>query len=96
MHIPQFSIRRLMGVVLFASVGLAALRLANETWAGVTFLVTCSVLALAVVGAACRREEKRAWWIGLDFSDGDIWSCRSGLGRRYPGCRPCNCSRACA
>jgi len=65
MRMPRFSIGGLMGVVLVASIGLAALRSASEIWAGVMFLVTCGMLALAVVGVVCRRDEKRAWWLGF-------------------------------
>src|SRR4051812_5876178 len=65
MRRAQFSIAGLMGLVLVASIGLAALRSGSETWAGVLFLVTCGVLALAVVGVACRGAGERAWWIGF-------------------------------
>jgi len=54
-----------MGVVLVAAIGLAALRNASETWAGVMLLLTCGVLALAVVGVVCRAESERAWWLGF-------------------------------
>src|SRR4051794_21537121 len=65
MRRAQFSIAGLMGMVLVASIGLAALRPGSETWAGVLFLVTCGVLALAIVGVACRGAGERAWWIGF-------------------------------
>jgi len=61
----RFSIAGLMGAVLIVAVGLAALRSASDTWAGVIFLSTCGVLALAVVGILCRREAERAWWLGF-------------------------------
>ncbi len=61
----RFSIAGLMGVVLVAAIGLAALRDPTDTWAGVMLLFTCGVLALAVVGVACRAESERAWWLGF-------------------------------
>ncbi len=61
----RFSIAGLMGVVLIVAIGLAALRTASNTWAGVIFLATCSVLALSIVGVICRRESERAWWLGF-------------------------------
>ena len=51
----RFSIAALMGLVLVAAIGLAALRNGCESWAGVMLLLTCGVLALAVVGVFCGR-----------------------------------------
>ncbi len=61
----RFPIAGLMGAVLVIALSLAALRNASETWAGATFLLTCAVLTLAVVGAVCRRDAERAWWLGF-------------------------------
>ena len=61
----RFSIAGLMGVVVVSAVGLAAWRNADETWAGVMMLLTCGVLALAVVGAFYREGARRAWWLGF-------------------------------
>jgi hypothetical protein len=61
----RFPIAGLMGAVLAIALGLAALRNATETWAGATFLVTCAVLCLAIVGVVCRRDAERAWWLGF-------------------------------
>jgi hypothetical protein len=61
----RFSIAGLMGAVLVAAIGLAALRDPSELWAGVIFLLTCGVLMLAVVGVVCRGEARRAWWLGF-------------------------------
>jgi hypothetical protein len=61
----RFSIAGLMGIVLVASVGLAAWRNANETWAGAMGLLTLGILALAVVGAIYREGARRAWWLGF-------------------------------
>jgi hypothetical protein len=65
MRPPRFTISGLMTTVLVASLGLTALHSANETWAGVMLLVTHGILALAVVGAICRRGAGRAWWLGF-------------------------------
>ena len=65
MRMPRTSIAGLMGAVLVASLGLTALRSGSAVWAGTTFLVTCGVLALAVVGVVCRAGPGRAWWLGF-------------------------------
>jgi hypothetical protein len=54
-----------MGIVLIASLGLAALSQATETSAGLVFLVTAVVLGLAVVGVVCRGKRERSWWFGF-------------------------------
>ncbi len=61
----RFSIAGLMGIVVMAAIGLAALRNASETWAGAMLLLTCGVLALAVVGVVCCGGSERAWWLGF-------------------------------
>src|SRR4051812_41066634 len=70
MRMPRTSIAGLMGAVLVASLGLTALRSGSAIWAGMTFLVTCGVLALAVVGAVCRVGPARAWWLGFALFGG--------------------------
>jgi hypothetical protein len=59
-----FSISGLMVIVLASAVGLAALRNPSATWAGAMLVLTCAILALAVVGAIDRRGAERAWWLG--------------------------------
>jgi hypothetical protein len=61
----RFSIAGLMGLVLVAAIGLAALRTGSEAWAGVMLLLTCGVLALAVVGVFCGAPSERSWWLGF-------------------------------
>jgi hypothetical protein len=61
----RISIAGLMGAVLVAALGLAALRNNSETWAGILFLVTWGVIVLAVVGIVCRGGAERAWWLGF-------------------------------
>lgn len=83
----RFTIARLMGVVLVMGLGSVALRFSSETWAGVMLLVTCGVLLLAFVGAACRGTRERAWWLGFAlFGSGYLamahWT--SGFNRTLP------------
>ena len=61
----RFSIRSLMAVVVVSAVGLAALRNANEQWAGTMLLVVLAAVGVAVVGAALMRGRERAWWLGF-------------------------------
>ncbi len=65
MRFIRFSIAGLMGAVLTTALGLAALRSASETWAGVALLVTFAILGLAVVGVVSRAADERAWWLGF-------------------------------
>ena len=50
----RFSLAGLMGVVLLAAIGFAALRSPSETWAGALLLATLAALGIATVGAFCR------------------------------------------
>jgi hypothetical protein len=61
----RFSIAGLMGIVLVAAVGLAALRNTSPIWVGAIYLLTRAVLGLAVICAIYRRGAQRAWWIGF-------------------------------
>ena len=65
MRTVRFPIAGLMWAVVVAALGSAALRNASEVWAGATFLVTCGILCLAIVGIVCRTNESRAWWLGF-------------------------------
>jgi hypothetical protein len=61
----RFSILSLMGAVAVVALGLAALKSSSPAVAGATIMVTCGVLLLAVVGAACCGPSQRAWWLGF-------------------------------
>jgi hypothetical protein len=61
----RFSIAGLMGIVLVAAIGLAALRSPSAIWAGAIFSLTCAVLGLAIVGAIYCKGAARAWWLGF-------------------------------
>jgi hypothetical protein len=65
MRSVRFSIMGLMGVVLVAAIGLAALRNASETWAGFLLLATLGAFCVALVGAFCRGGAQRGAWIGF-------------------------------
>jgi hypothetical protein len=60
----------MMGLVLVAAVGLAALRNANEAWAGVMVLLTLGALGVSVLGVVHREGEERAWWLGFALFEG--------------------------
>ena len=65
MRTSRFSIAGLMGAVLVAAVGLAALRSASPIWAGAMLLLTYVVLGLAILCAVLRGRARRAWWLGF-------------------------------
>jgi hypothetical protein len=65
MRRPRVSIAGLMGVVVLAALGFAAIRLGPEATSGAMTLVTCAVLLLAIVGAVSRQGGRRAWWLGF-------------------------------
>ncbi len=56
-----------MGFVLFAALGLAALRSATKVWVGTMFLLTCVSLGFAILNAVYSRGERRAWWLGFSI-----------------------------
>src|SRR4051794_13913299 len=62
---PRISLAGLMALVLFAGVGIAGLRNASETWAGVTVLFTLGLLAASLLGIIYRTAGRRAWWVGF-------------------------------
>ena len=64
------SIARLMGAVLVAAIGSAALRNSSEGWAGAMLLVTCGAVLLAAAGALNRAPGERAWWLGFALFGG--------------------------
>ena len=61
----RFSIAGLMGAVLVAAVGLAALLSASPIWAGAMVLLTYVVLGLAILCAVLRGPAERACWLGF-------------------------------
>lgn len=68
MRTSRYSIAGLMGTVLIASLGLAALRDpsdVSEGWAGAAVMLVCGLFTLAVVGAGCSGTPGRIWWLGF-------------------------------
>ncbi len=61
----RFSIRALMVLVLVCSVGLAALKNANELWAATMVLASFMASGIAVLGAFNSGGGERAWWLGF-------------------------------
>ena len=66
----RYSIRTLMALVVVSAVGLAALRGADETWAGMLLLAALAAVGAAVLGAAILRGRERAWCAGFAFFGG--------------------------
>jgi hypothetical protein len=61
----RFTILGVMGFVLVLAVGLAALRGANDYWAGGFLTTTPLLFCLALLGALCGRPEKRPGRLGF-------------------------------
>ena len=66
----RISILGLMGVVVAAGLGLAALRDANELWAGLVLLADLAAVGTALLGVVYRRGRERAWWLGFALFGG--------------------------
>lgn len=75
----------LMGIVLVAALGLAALRVASPFWAGVTYLAIRAILGLAILNVVYARGARRAWWLGFTlFGWGWLISPMSRMGWTFP------------
>jgi hypothetical protein len=66
----RLSIRSLMAFIVAAAVSLAALRNANELWAGMLLIVALAAVGFALMGAAILRGKERHWWAGFAFFGG--------------------------
>src|SRR5262249_4161682 len=66
----RFSIRSLSAFVIVSAVGLAALRNANEWWAGAMLLGTPLLFGVALIAALCGRERSRAGRLGFAILGG--------------------------
>ena len=66
----RFSIRSLAAFIVVAAIGLAALRDANDLWAGMLLLLALAAVAIAVIGAVILRGGERYWWAGFAFFGG--------------------------
>jgi hypothetical protein len=67
---PRFSIASLLGIVLFAAVGTAALRAATDLWDSIIFGLALLALVVSVVLAVHRTERRRAYWLGFALFGG--------------------------
>jgi hypothetical protein len=66
----RISIRSVMALIILAAIGLAALRNADELWAGTLLLVALALVGLGVMGAVIMRGRERYWWAGFAFFGG--------------------------
>ena len=62
---PRFSILGMMGGVLATAVAVAALRDANDIWAGLLLLMTVGLIGAALLGIGSRTGKARAGWAGF-------------------------------
>jgi hypothetical protein len=61
----RLSVRTLMVLIVGAAAGLAALRDASETWAGIMLALVLMILGTAIFGAIYNRGRRRAGWLGF-------------------------------
>jgi hypothetical protein len=61
----HLTIANLMIVVLYAGLGFAALRNADEFWASATYTLAILAISAAVVVAVARRGRARLTWLGF-------------------------------
>jgi hypothetical protein len=66
----RFSIRSLMAFIIVAAIGLAALRNANDLWAGTLLLLALAAIGIAMMGAVILRGKERYWSAGFAFFAG--------------------------
>lgn len=65
MRLPRFTIRTLLGIVLFVAIAIAALRAADDAWVSGVFGLTLLILLTAVLLAVHRTDRRRAFWLGF-------------------------------
>jgi hypothetical protein len=70
----RFTILGLMGLVLVLAVALAALRDANDPWAGGMILATATLVGLAALGAAGSAGARRARRLGFVLFGGGYFA----------------------
>jgi hypothetical protein len=61
----RFTILSLMGLILILALAIAALRNANNDWAGGLLLATPLLLCVALIGASCGERRSRARRLGF-------------------------------
>jgi hypothetical protein len=65
MRLPRYTIRSLLGVVLFVAIAVAALRASTDGWDSWLLGLTLLSLQTAVLLAVHRTDRKRAYWLGF-------------------------------
>lgn len=65
MRFPRFTIRSLIGVVLFVAIAFAALRAADDAWDSGVFGAALLILLAGVLLTVHRTEQRRAFWLGF-------------------------------
>jgi hypothetical protein len=70
----RFTILSLMGLILALAVAIAALRNADDYWAGWLILATPLLLGIALIGALCGRERSRAGRLGFAILGGGYFA----------------------
>jgi hypothetical protein len=70
----RFTIMSLMGTILVLGVAIAALRNANDNWAGAMILATPLLLGIALIGALCGEERSRARRLGFAILGGGYFA----------------------
>jgi hypothetical protein len=70
----RFSIRNLMGFVLAIAVAFAALRNADDYWAGGLLSSTALFIGIATLGAILTADRPRAGWLGFAVFGGGYFA----------------------
>ena len=65
MRLPSYTIRSLLGVVLFVAIAVAALRASTDAWDSGTLGLDLLILLTAVLLAVHRTDRRRAYWLGF-------------------------------
>ncbi len=76
----RFSVRSLMAFIFACAIGLAALRNANDLWAGAMLFVALAAFAVAVLGAVILRGRERSCWLGFALFSGGYLTLTFGPG----------------
>jgi hypothetical protein len=70
----RFSIQILMAIVIGSAVGLAALRNADDFWAGGMIVATPLLFGVALIAALCGQERSRARRLGFAILGGGYFA----------------------
>ena len=76
----RFSVRSLMAFIFVCAIGLAALRNANDLWAGAMLFLALAAFAIAVLGAVILRGRERSCWLGFALFSGGYLTLTFGPG----------------